>query len=66
MASRSSAELVVLEGIVKVKVPAVMVCEPKVWTLTAALLCVELYISTESNAVEIVTVLYTILADGVQ
>jgi hypothetical protein len=32
----------VLEGMVKVKVPAVMVCEPKVWTLTALSLCVEL------------------------
>ena len=66
MARRSSAELVVLEGIVKVNVPAVMVCEPKVWTLTAVLLCMELYISTASKAVAIVTVLYTMLADGVQ
>jgi hypothetical protein len=42
VAKRNKAVDVVLEGIVKVKVPAVIVWEPKVWTLTALLLCVEL------------------------
>jgi hypothetical protein len=46
----------VFDGIVKVKVPAVMVCEPNVWTLIALLLCVELYSNTVSNAVVKVTV----------
>jgi hypothetical protein len=46
----------VLEGMVKVKVPAVMVWEPKVWTLIALLLWVELYNNTASNAVVNVTV----------
>jgi hypothetical protein len=39
---RSKAVVVVLEGIVNVNVPAVMVCAPNVWTLTAALDWVEL------------------------
>ena len=51
---------------VKVKVPAVMVCEPNVWTDTALSLCVELYISTASNAVVRVTEVYTKLAEGVK
>ena len=38
-------------GMVSVNVPAVMVCEPNVCTLTALLLWVELYSSTVSNAV---------------
>jgi hypothetical protein len=42
VAKRNKAVDVVFDGIVKVKVPAVMVCEPNVWTLTALLLCVEL------------------------
>jgi hypothetical protein len=42
VAKRNKAVDVVFEGMVKVKVPAVMVCEPKVWTLTALSLCVEL------------------------
>jgi hypothetical protein len=57
---------VVLAGIVKVKVPAVMVCEPNVWTLIALLLWVELYNSTQSNAVVKVTVVYTKEAEGVK
>tara|TARA_R110002126_G_scaffold52395_2_gene142502 strand:+ start:406 stop:642 length:237 start_codon:yes stop_codon:yes gene_type:complete len=51
---------------VKVKVPAVMVWEPKVWTLIALLLWVELYNNTASNAVVKVTVVYTIDAEGVK
>ncbi len=46
----------VLLGIVKVNVPAVMVCEPNVWTLTALRDCVKLYSNTVSNAVDKVTV----------
>jgi hypothetical protein len=46
----------VLEGIVKVNVPEVTVCDPKVWTLIDLLFCVELYSSTQSNAVVKVTV----------
>jgi hypothetical protein len=55
-----------LEGIVKVNVPEVTVCDPKVWTLIDLLFCVELYSSTQSNAVVKVTVVYVILAEGVQ
>ena len=47
-------------------VPAVMVCEPNVWTLIALLLWVELYNSTASNAVASVTVVYVIEAEGVK
>lgn len=54
------------DGMVKVKLPAVMVCDPKVWTDTALLLCVELYINTVSNAVLKVTFEYVIEAEGVQ
>jgi hypothetical protein len=42
VAKRSNAVDVVFEGIVKVNVPAVTVCEPKVCTLTALLEDVEL------------------------
>jgi hypothetical protein len=35
VAKRINAVVVVFAGIVKVNVPAVTVCEPKVWTLTA-------------------------------
>jgi hypothetical protein len=63
---RSRAAEVVLEGIVNVKLPAVIVCEPNVWTDTALLLCVELYISIVSNAVLSVTFVYVIEAEGVQ
>jgi hypothetical protein len=66
VAKRNRAVDVVFEGMVKVKVPAVIVCEPNVWTLTALSLCVELYINTVSNAVVSVTVVYVMLADGVQ
>jgi len=51
---------------VSVNVPAVMVCEPNVWTLIALLLWVELYNNTASNAVVNVTVVYTIDAEGVK
>jgi hypothetical protein len=57
---------VVLDGMVSVNVPAVMVWEPKVWTLIALLLWVELYNNTQSNAVDNVTVVYTKDAEGVQ
>jgi hypothetical protein len=63
---RSSAAEVVFDGIVSVKLPAVIVCEPNVWTDTALLLCVELYSSIVSNAVLNVTVVYVIEAEGVQ
>ena len=52
-------------GMVSVKVPAVTVCDPNVWTLTALLLCVLLYKSTASNAVVKVTLVYVMLALGV-
>ena len=51
---------------VSVNVPAVMVCEPNVWTLIALSLCVELYNNTQSNAVVKVTVVYTKDAEGVK
>ncbi len=41
-AIRISALVASLAGIVSVKVPAVTVCDPNVWTLIARLLCVEL------------------------
>ena len=53
-------------GIVSENVPAVMVCEPNVWTLIALLLCVELYSSTVSKAVDSVTVVKVKLAEGVK
>lgn len=52
-------------GMVRVNVPAVTVCDPKVCTLTALLLWLELYRSTASNAVASVTPLKTMLALGV-
>jgi hypothetical protein len=51
---------------VSVNVPAVMVWEPNVCTLTALLLWVELYTNTQSNAVLNVTVVYTKDAEGVK
>ena len=51
---------------VSVNVPAVMVCEPNVCTLTALLLWVELYRRTESNAVVTVREVHWKLAVGVQ
>jgi len=66
VAKRNRAVVVVLEGMVNVKVPAVIVWEPKVWTLIALRDCVKLYISTQSNAVDSVTVVYVIEAEGVQ
>ena len=51
---------------VSVNVPAVMVCDPNVCTLTALLLWVELYTKTQSNAVLSVTVVYTKDAEGVK
>jgi hypothetical protein len=66
VAKRSKAVVVVLEGIVSVKVPAEIVWEPNVCTLTALLPCDELYTNTESNAVLNVTVVYTKEAEGVQ
>jgi hypothetical protein len=51
---------------VSVNVPAVMVWEPNVCTLTALLLWVELYTNTQSNAVLSVTVVYTKDAEGVK
>jgi hypothetical protein len=51
---------------VSVNVPAVMVWEPNVCTLTALSLCVELYTNTQSNAVLSVTVVYTKDAEGVK
>jgi hypothetical protein len=56
VAKRSKAVDVVFDGIVKVNVPAVMVCEPNVWTLIALRDCVKLYNNTVSNAVVNVTV----------
>ena len=52
-------------GITRVKLPAVTVCAPNVWTLTALLLCEVLYISTASKDVARVTLVYTIEAVGV-
>jgi hypothetical protein len=56
----------VLDGIVNVNVPAVIVWSPKVYTATALLDWVELYIKTALNAVVNVTVVYVIEAEGVQ
>lgn len=53
-------------GMFKVNVPAVIVVEPKLKLSTARLLWLELYKSTVSNAVDNVTVEYTIAAEGVQ
>ena len=63
---RINAVEVVLLGMVSVNVPAVMVCEPNVYTPTALLDWVELYINTVSNAVVNVTFVYTSDAEGVQ
>jgi hypothetical protein len=57
---------VLLVGIVKVKLPAVIVCEPNVYTPTALLLCDELYINSVSKAVLNVTLAYVTEAEGVQ
>lgn len=54
-----------LVGMVNVNVPAVTVCEPKVWTLTALLDWLELYIKTASKAVDRVTLEKLIDALGV-
>jgi hypothetical protein len=58
--------VVVFDGIVIVNVPAVTVCAENVWTEIALFDCVLLYSKTVSNEVDSVTVVYTMLADGVQ
>ena len=57
--------VVVLLGMVRVNVPAVIVWLPNVCTLTALFDCEELYSNTASNAVPKVTLVYVIEAEGV-
>jgi hypothetical protein len=65
VAKRSKAVVVVLLGMVSVNVPAVIVWLPNVCTLTALFDCEELYNNTASNAVDKVTLVYVIEAEGV-
>ena len=65
-AKRISAFVLSLVGMVKLKLPADTVCDPKVNAATALFDWVLLYNNTQSNAVAKVTVVHEKAADGVQ